>query len=269
MGSPPDTGRTRTGQPGTDRRIRTSEAFSLRGAAHDPIQPGRTRSTLERGPLEAGDVRLAGVRRGGSAAGDGCPADDVEAGGHGLRRGGDGRAHPRARGLQAAGDGERARPVEDDDHARQRLLRRRRRGAQEVSAAPRRSPTSRTRCSRARRFRRTATRRSCSSTSRAIRTTPRARCSRSSTPWPGAADLSGLHCRGVRLRERQPRPRHDADRGLHAGRGALDPDHADHPRPRVRVAGRGRHPRAARLHRRPWSDRAQQSSRATCCRRRT
>ena len=50
------------------------------------------------------------------------------------------------------------------------------------------------------------------------------------------------------------------------GRALLAPDHADHPRARVRSARGGGHPAAARAHRRVRDVRAGRAARATCCR---
>ena len=65
----------------------------------------------------------------------------------------------------------------------------------------------------------------------------------------GAAGPPAVLHRRVRRRQRCEGHRHGVRQRPGEGRPVLDPDHADHPRDRVRSAGRRRHPAAARADR--------------------
>ena len=152
---------------------------------------------------------------------------------------------------------------------RSRLHRRDRRRRRAALEARRPSRTSARRSRPATRARspRTGTRRSSSSRSAATRTRRSTRSTRSSTrstrrsrPIRASSSASSA----TRARSRRSRRRSADDLG--EGRAALAPDHADHPRDRVRRARGGGHPAAARADRRLRDLRADRAAQPHRCR---
>ena len=247
------------------RPNRRTVMFRTKHAAPQTVaQPGGPHGPLERGSLEDRHVRLARLRR-----------RRLRARRHGRRRRAStrtrrGRASPAAwtrsstTGFkQPAGESVliQSRSLACGDPAFTAAIERRRRARLEAGGRPERPLAARSAATRAR-SRRTGTPRSSSSTSAATRTRRVDKIDPVlDTRRRRAARPSGLLHRRVRRRERGRRESRRRTRTTSAKAGhALAPDHADHPRARVRRARGGGHPAAARADRRVRDVRADRAA---------